>query len=134
MASNHKVDTNEVNDGDIDEERNSFATPEYAEISPNDRYIRFEEIISQAGKVKATYKAFDTRNGIEVAWTKINLSDVSKPEQERMTRSANYLLEIQHKYIIEWLATWTLEEPKTLNIITVKLESLKEYDHASHRF
>lgn len=127
MTSNHKVEMSDNVETGSDEDRNSFATPEYAEISPNDRYIRFDEIIMQTGKVKATYKAFDTRNGIEVAWTKINLSDVSKVEQERMTRSANYLLEIQHKYIIEWIATWTLEEPRTLNIITVKLESLKEY-------
>ena len=40
---------------------------------------------------------------------------------------------VQHKYIIEWLATWTLEEPRTLNIITVKLEPLKEYVHSKLR-
>ena len=98
----------------------------YSEISPNKRYIRFEELISQTGNIKFSFKAFDTRNGTEVVWQKINMSDLSESDQERISRSANYLKEVQHKHIMEYLAIWLIEEPRTLNLITTYLDSLKQ--------
>ena len=100
--------------------------PTYAEISPNKRYIRFEELISQTGNIKFSFKAFDTRNGTEVVWQKICMSDLSETEQERISRSANYLKEVQNKHIMEYLAIWLTEEPRTLNLITTYLDSLKQ--------
>mmetsp|Transcript_149 Transcript_149/g.263 ORF Transcript_149/g.263 Transcript_149/m.263 type:complete len:1094 (+) Transcript_149:111-3392(+) len=99
----------------------------YSEISPNKRYIRFEELISQTGNIKFSFKAFDTRNGTEVVWQKINMSDLSESDQERISRSANYLKEVQHKHIMEYLAIWLIEEPRTLNLITTYLDSLKQF-------
>jgi serine/threonine protein kinase len=98
----------------------------YVEISPNKRYIRFEELISQTGNIKFSYKAFDTRNGTEVIWQKICMSDLSESEQERISRSANYLKEVQHQHIMEYLSIWLTEEPRTLNLITTYLDSLKQ--------
>ena len=95
------------------------------EISPNQRYIRFGELISQTENIKASYKAFDTKNGIEVCWHTINLSGLNDLEQEEVARSANYLKGIQDKYVAQYLAIWVEEEPRRLIIITTLLESLR---------
>ena len=68
---------------------------DYSEISPNKRYIRFEEMYSQTASIKASFRGFDTKNGIEVVWQKIYLSDLKEAEQEPIMRSLNYLKEIQ---------------------------------------
>ena len=57
------------------------------EISPNKRYIRFDENISMTvDGVQYSYKAFDTKNGIEVVWHQINLNALRESEQSRVTQ------------------------------------------------
>lgn len=57
------------------------------EISPNKRYIRFEVIVAQTvNGIQSSYKAFDTKNGIEVAWHHINLNALQESEQSRVTQ------------------------------------------------
>lgn len=96
------------------------------EVSPNQRYIRFGEIISQTGNIKCSFKAFDTRNGIEVAWHVINLSGLDDMEQEEVARSAAFLKDIHNKFIAEYLSIWVDAQSRRLHIITTLLESLRE--------
>ena len=57
------------------------------EISPNKRYIRFGVIVAQTiNGIQSSYKAFDTKNGIEVAWHHINLNALQESEQRRVTQ------------------------------------------------
>jgi hypothetical protein len=100
------------------------------EVSPNQRYIRFGEIIGQTGNIKCSFKAFDTRNGIEVAWHVINLSGLDDLEQEEVARSAAFLKDIRNKFVAEYLSIWVDAESRRLHIITTLLESLREYELA----
>jgi hypothetical protein len=60
-----------------------------AEISPNKRYIRFDELVSKTmDGIKLSYKAFDTKNGIEVEWNYINLNALKESEQSRVTQAS----------------------------------------------
>ena len=62
------------------------------EISPNKRYIRFGDIVAQTiNGIQSSFKAFDTKNGIEVAWHHINLNALQESEQSRVTQVHNYL-------------------------------------------
>jgi hypothetical protein len=96
------------------------------EVSPNQRYIRFGEIIGHTGNIKCSFKAFDTRNGIEVAWHVINLSGLDDLEQEEVARSAAFLKDIRNKFVAEYLSIWVDAESRRLHIITTLLESLRE--------
>ena len=57
------------------------------EISPNKRYIRFDVIVAQTiNGIQSSYKAFDTKNGIEVEWHHINLNALEEDEQSRVVQ------------------------------------------------
>lgn len=98
----------------------------FKEISSNKKYIRFDEILSSEGSIKYSFKAFDTNNGIEIVWQKIILSNLSPLVQQKISRSANYLKEVRHQNILEYLDIWLIETPLTLNLITRYLDSLKQ--------
>ena len=104
----------------------SSALANVVEISPYQRYIRFNNIIGQSGNLGTSYKAFDTINAIEVDWHIICFNDLMAADCERMTRSANVLKRIQNKHIVEYLTCWVVAESKRFNIITAHLPSLKE--------
>ena len=57
------------------------------EISPNKRYIRFDVIVAETiNGIQSSYKAFDTKNGIEVEWHRINLNALEEDEQSRVVQ------------------------------------------------
>ena len=97
------------------------------EISPNKRYVRFAEVIRFTDDIKVSYRGFDTRNGIEVAWHAIDLGGLKEEEQEAVARSASSLRELDNEYIAQYLSVWMDDEPRRLIIITTLLESLKEF-------
>lgn len=99
----------------------------YAEISSNKRYIRFSDLISQDGNIKFSFKAFDTKNGTEIVWQKIILSDLSEMEQNKILESANYLRAVRHQHILVYFDIWMTDKPKTLNLITSYLDTLKQF-------
>jgi WNK lysine deficient protein kinase len=111
----------------------SFSDPlsnpnNYSEISSNQRYIRSNELISQDGNIKYSFKAFDTQNGTEIVWQKVILSSLSEDEQRKITESANYLRAVRNQHILVYLDIWLTEhEPKTLNLITSYLDTLKQF-------
>jgi hypothetical protein len=101
--------------------------PNYSEISSNQRYIRFNELISQDGTIKYSFKAFDTKNGTEIVWQKIILSDLSEDEQRNITESANCLRAVRHQHILMYFDIWQTDKPKTLNLITSYLDTLRQF-------
>jgi len=113
-----------------DEDRNAEdALKDVVEISPNKRYIRFEVILSQANssRIQSSYKAFDTRNGIEVAWHVINTQNLREAEQTRLTQCVNSVKDIQSKHVTEFLTCWFDKTSRSLNIITCVYSTLKEF-------
>ena len=117
-------------DGDDD----STHVPEgMVEMSPNKRYIRFDELISkETVRIQSSYKAFDTKNGMEIAWHKINLNTLEESEQSRVTQGINLVKKIQSNFIIEYLMCWFSTDTRTLNIITTHLVTLKEFISKVH--
>lgn len=116
----------ELEDGKAEEDQFSLPS-KVEEISPNERYVRFAEVLSHTENIKVSYRGFDTRNGIEVAWHAIDLSGLDDAEQEEVARSANSLKELESEYIAQYLSVWVDDEPRRLVIITALLESLKEF-------
>lgn len=53
-----------------------------AEKSPGNRYVRFHEKLG-SGAYKDVYRAYDTIEGIEVAWNLVTLSGIPKHEKAR---------------------------------------------------
>ena len=100
-----------------------------AEISPNKRYIRFEELLSQENshRIQQSFKAFDTKNGIEVAWHIINLNSLKDSEQSQVIQCVQTVNNIQSKYITEFLGYWVDKTSRTLNIITTAYAKLGEF-------
>lgn len=60
------------------------------EKSPNERYIRFEELIG-SGSTKKVYKGYDTQIGIEVAWNIIDVSSIPEPLRKQITSEIKIL-------------------------------------------
>jgi WNK lysine deficient protein kinase len=99
-----------------------------ADMSPNKRYIRWSEVVSQSeSNERVSYKAFDTKNGMEVVWHTINLNAMEDAEQARVVQCLNMVKNIQHKYVLEYQASWFFEKNRSLNIITTHLEPLVEF-------
>lgn len=113
-------------DGKGDDDQHIDFESKIEEISPNKRYVRFGEVISRTENIKVSYRGFDTRNGIEVAWHAIDLSGLNDAEQEEVAKSANSLKALDSKFIAQYLSIWVDDEPRRLIIITALLESLKE--------
>lgn len=122
----HIMEESEGLDNRTDEDAYNLPS-KVEEISPNERYVRFAEVISYTENIKVSYRAFDTRNGIEVAWHAIDLSGLGDEEQEEIARSANSLRGLESEYIAQYLSVWMDDEPRRLIIITALLESLKEF-------
>ncbi|KAL6550286.1 Serine/threonine-protein kinase wnk8 [Orobanche minor] len=56
------------------------ADSDVVEISPDGRYIRYNDILGR-GAFKNVYKGFDETDGIEVAWNQVSIEDaLQSPE------------------------------------------------------
>ena len=99
-----------------------------ADMSPNRRYIRWNDIISHNdSNSRFTYRAFDTKNGTEVCWHTVNFNAMEESEQSRVAQCVNIVKDIQHKYVIEYQSLWFVEKNRTLNVVTTILEPLTEF-------
>lgn len=48
---------------------------EFVEVDPSGRYGRYNDVLGK-GASKTVYRAFDERDGIEVAWNQVKIKDV----------------------------------------------------------
>ncbi len=131
---------------------NSDSPSEIVELSPDERYIRFKDIITNTKNLQLSYKAFDTTNGIEIAWHKISLSSFENKDYEKFIACIDIVNSLSCENIVEYQATWfskafdtdgrgrnivnngnrhirvdDRDEYQYLNIITTHLESLSEF-------
>lgn len=63
-----------------EEEDNAPPEAEVVEKSPRERYLRFKDLIGQ-GAYKQVWRAYDTIEGIEVAWNVVNLKKMPPAEK-----------------------------------------------------
>lgn len=101
------------------------------ETDPSGRFLRYEELLGR-GAYKSVYKAFDTNEGVDVAWNKVEMGRIPKEQINKMQVEVELLKRISHKNIINLIAAWTSNEDSkvpTLTFITELMSSgtLKEY-------
>lgn len=89
------------------------------EKDPTGRYIRYDDMLGR-GAFKTVYKAFDEVDGMEVAWSKVDIVHVlQSPLQLEMLYSEVHLLKsLKHEKILKCYNSWVDDENKTINIIT----------------
>lgn len=98
------------------------------EHSPRGRYIRFD-IKLGTGAYKTVYKAYDTDQGIDVAWNAIDIGVLPSAEKTRIIQEVQLLQKLEHKNIINFYGSWFSKEKNQVVFITEIMTSgtLKSY-------
>eukprot|EP00970_Alexandrium_tamarense_P011302 scaffold2448_cov348-Alexandrium_tamarense.AAC.1 len=92
------------------------------EKSPAERYIRFKEKLG-SGAYKDVYRAYDTIEGIEVAWNVVKLGGVPKAERIRIVNEVRLLERLHHPNIISFHGSWVNRETERVIFVTEILSS-----------
>ena len=87
------------------------------EKSPNNRYFRLNESLG-SGAFKNVYKAYDTQEGLEVAWNNINIDNVPETERSRITEEVKILTDCNNEYIMGLHNHWYDKEKNVVVFIT----------------
>jgi hypothetical protein len=110
-----------TNDSD-DEDDDDGVSARIVEKSPAERYIRFKEKLG-SGAYKDVYRAYDTIEGIEVAWNVVKLSGVPKTERTRIVNEVRLLERLHHPNIISFHGSWVHRETERVIFVTEILSS-----------
>ncbi len=75
-----------------------------------------------------SWRAYDTLEGIEVAWNVVKLSRIPPGERKRIKTEVKLLKDIEHKNIIKYHNSWVDREKQQIVFITEIMSSgsLKE--------
>ena len=92
------------------------------EQSPQGRYVRFVEKLG-SGAYKDVYRAYDTIEGIEVAWNQVNLSGLPKGDKARIINEVRLLERLHHANIISFHGSWVNREKEQVIFVTEILSS-----------
>ncbi len=92
------------------------------ERSPGGRYLRFMEKLG-SGASKDVYRAYDTQEGIEVAWNVVHLAGVPKNDRNRIVNEVRLLERLHHHNIISFHGSWVNREKQQVNFVTEILSS-----------
>ena len=112
---------------DDDDDEEEYEIPPHiqskiVEKSPAERYIRFKEKLG-SGAYKDVYRAYDTIEGIEVAWNVVKLGGVPKAERQRIVNEVRLLERLHHPNIISFHGSWVNRETERVIFVTEILSS-----------
>uniref|UniRef100_A0A0D9VJD7 non-specific serine/threonine protein kinase n=1 Tax=Leersia perrieri TaxID=77586 RepID=A0A0D9VJD7_9ORYZ len=111
-------------------DRDKVVDAECAEVDPTGRYIRYNEVLGR-GAMKTVYKAFDEVEGIEVAWSQVEIDEVmqSPDNLERLYSEVHLLKSLKHENVMKFYNYWVDDQKKTINVITELFTSgsLRQY-------
>lgn len=98
------------------------------EVSPHGRYVKLDERLG-SGAYKDVWRAYDTIEGMEVAWNIVKLSRIPPSERKRIKTEVKLLRDIEHKNVIKYYSSWVDREKEQIVFITeiMSAGSLKEY-------
>ncbi|KZV34754.1 hypothetical protein F511_00656 [Dorcoceras hygrometricum] len=101
----------------------SDSEPEFVEVDTSGRYGRYKEVLGKGAfkKVYAfLYRAFDEREGIEVAWNQVKIADLMRNsvDFERLYSEVHLLKTLKHKNIIKFYNSWIDPKNEHINFIT----------------
>ncbi|KAG6419651.1 hypothetical protein SASPL_121873 [Salvia splendens] len=102
----------------------------FVEVDPSGRFGRYSELLG-CGAVKKVYRAFDQREGRDVAWNQVRLRSFSSDPSviTRLRSEIELLKNLKHQNIIFLYHFWKDVEHNTLNFITEACASgnLRDY-------
>lgn len=100
----------------------------HVETSPQGRYLRFEEKLG-SGQYKDVYRAYDTWEGIEVAWNTVNMKMLPKEDRKRIMNEVRLLQNLEHKNLVQFHGSWVNREKEQVVFVTeiVVNGSLKDF-------
>lgn len=120
------VDATNATAEDLSNLREFLSSPlgnnQIVERSPGGRYVRFMEKLG-SGASKDVYRAYDTEEGIEVAWNVVHLAGVPKNERNRIVNEVRLLERLHHQNIISFHGSWVNRERQQVNFVTEILSS-----------
>lgn len=98
------------------------------ETSPQGRYVKLEERLG-SGAYKDVWRAYDTNEGMEVAWNVVKLGRIPPGERKRIKTEVKLLRDIEHKNVIKYYNSWVDREKEQIVFITEIMSSgsLKDY-------
>lgn len=103
---------------------------EVVEQDPTGRYSRYRQQVG-AGRFKVVYKGFDEKQGIDVAWSKIEADSngLSHEQMKRIVDEISYGLGLDHPHVIKCFQCWEDSDQSCINMITEFFTSgaLREY-------
>ncbi|KAG5175072.1 kinase-like domain-containing protein [Tribonema minus] len=115
---------------ELQAQRNSRGLPKrtHVESSPQGRYLRFEEKLG-SGQYKDVYRAYDTSEGIEVAWNAVNITLLPREEKKRIMNEVRLLQNLEHKNLVQFHGSWVNREKEQVIFVTeiVVNGSLKDF-------
>jgi len=76
------------------------------------RFLRFNRMIGDATETKSVYCAYDTLDGVEVAWHCINTTDMSRDDRQKLQRELEFLGGLRHKNIMDFHNRWRVGQDK----------------------
>mmetsp|Transcript_39538 Transcript_39538/g.64054 ORF Transcript_39538/g.64054 Transcript_39538/m.64054 type:complete len:1061 (+) Transcript_39538:462-3644(+) len=102
--------------------------PKIVEMSPSQRYVRFNDLLGE-GAFKKVYRAYDTTQGVEVAWNTVKVSGMSASARQRVVQEMKILQELNHPSIIHFFSSFLNKEAESVVFITEMMASgtLKEF-------
>ncbi|CAL5336306.1 unnamed protein product [Camellia sinensis] len=102
----------------------------FVEVDPSGRFGRYSDLLG-TGAVKKVYRAFDQREGRDVAWNQVQLRKFSNDPSviKRLQAEIALLKSLKNEYIIVLYSFWKDTERNTLNFITEACTSgnLRDY-------
>ena len=78
--------------------------------------------------INLRWRAYDTNDGIEVAWNVVKLARIPPPERKRIKTEVKLLKDIEHKNVIRYFNSWVNREKEQIVFVTEIMSSgsLKE--------
>lgn len=113
-----------------DHKKNPSTQSLVIEVSPKGRYKCYNDILGR-GAYKIVYRAYDTHNGIEVAWNSIYIGKLSENEIKSSMQEISVLKEIssQNNNIINFFNAWIDYDKFNIVFITEIALSGTLYDY-----
>ena len=94
--------------------------PTVVEWDPEERFHRYAEELA-TGRYKTVYRAYDTENGIDVAWCKVRTAEGDPSPNDALTQIYKEMkkgLTLDHPSIVRCFACWFDRNKGCINLIT----------------
>jgi len=118
----------ESGDDDDQSSKKKMKKPKIVEKSPTGRYVRFNDLLGE-GAFKKVYRAYDSVQGVEVAWNAVKVSGMSQQARQRVVQEMKILQKLDHPSIIHFYSSFLQKETESVVFITEMMASgtLKEF-------